>query len=465
MPKRSSKLTLIAVLLAFAGGVGVLTDQVCSYAVRVVGSGAGSPDATLVYAFAFSMMITFVLFAALPVLMIIAYRGLQGDLLHAQVMASLSLCALDDHQLQSRLREFEECNSLSAFLLPSVVNLLLLCFVWQSALLPSGIANLLARLATSEHTAISFSRIFSDAALHISPLTWALLGAYFYTLTLIIRRWMLSDLTTSLLWKINVRLAVTFILGMLLISISTSVAGGAAGFGPDIAALAFLVGIVPDLFLRWLSQQVKRLGGIDAQGGRLFAPSDLQSKIDGLSFWQVDRLAEEGIESVHDLAMKEIPSLLIKTRFDAPLLLNWVDRALLCTQVDDHLELFKRAHLYTGTDLMAAAGRENGIETLLRGLTDAAASIDHTRSSRAADRCALPVTAPMILNIMSGLANGPNLRHLTTYRANVNNADAAWRRPRRAASHRPERSPLAAVGDRSPPPDTAPIRPRAPARE
>jgi hypothetical protein len=48
-----------------------------------------------------------------------------------------------------------------------------------------------------------------------------------------------------------------------------------------------------------------------------------------MSFCQADRLAQEGIESIDDLAMQDIGSLLARTRFDSPLLLYRVDRALL----------------------------------------------------------------------------------------------------------------------------------------
>lgn len=421
MFRRNSRLNLGLALTAFVGMAGVVFDQVARQLVRIVITEPGSADAAVVYVFALLMMTLFLLLISLPVLMIIAYRGLRGDMLTAQVMASLALCALDDEQLQSRIREYQESNALAAFFLPSVLNLVTVFIVWQNALLPRGVDGLLARLGDSSQVPLSLAMVFAQAAVEISPLTWALLGAYFYALNLIIRRWMLSDLTTNVLWKINVRLVQTFILGMLLIAVGGG-AGVADGFGSYVAGLGFIIGIVPDLFLRWLGQQLKRLGGIDIRADGLFAPPDLQRKIEGMSFWQVDRLGEEGIESVYDLAMKEIPSLLIRTRFDVPLLLNWVDRALLCSLVDPHLECFKHAHLYTGTALMAAVARPHGMETLLRGLNGAAANGATETAAGGLDGATLTITEPMIDNIMSGLASGPNLRYLVNYQANANRA-------------------------------------------
>lgn len=421
-PKPTPRVALIVALFVFVGILIIITHETATYAVTLVSTQGAKASLALgmsrgdVYLFAFVLMLILALFTTLPLVMIIAYRGLQGNVLNAKVIANLSLCALDDEQLQQRFLEYESRNSLAALFLPATVNVLLLYLVWTSALLPTGIDGVLGQILNSGTVPLSTSVLFAKAAAQLTPLTWALLGAYFYSLSLMIRRWMLADLTSNVLWKINVRLVVTFILGMLLMSLSAGADGAAQGLGAYLAGLAFLIGIVPDLFLRWVSQQVKRLGGIDTEtAGQLFAPSDLQADIDGMSFWQCDRLAEEGIESIQDLALKEIPSLLIKTRFDPALLLNWVDRALLCMQVDQDLNLFKRAHCYTATDFMALVDHGAGVERLLRSLADAA-------TAPGGPPAASPITAAMIFNIMTGLANGPNLRHLTNYRTNVNGA-------------------------------------------
>jgi len=426
MSKPLSKLALIAALLAFVAGVAVITDSVASYAVALAGVRDAGADPDNVYRFSFMLMLVFILLTTLPLLMIIAYRGLQAGTLSAKVRASLSLCALDDSQVQERVLEYESSNSLGALFLPATVNLLLLYMVWDSAIFPCGVPGVIALMLTEPH-GFSLGLLFSRSAAQLTPLTWTLLGAYFYSVSLIMQRWMLADLTTNVIWKINVRLVVTFVLGLLLMSLASGPDRALHPFGASLAGLAFLTGIVPDLFLRWVSQQVQRLGGIDAEGdGRLFARSELQDKVDGLSFWQVDRLAEEGIESIQDLAMKDLPSLLIKTRFDPSLLFNWVDRALLCQQVDDDLERFKRAHCYTATDLMALVADGGGEDLLLRSLADAAPAAPAAGEGQSA---ATPLTAPIIANIIAGLANGPNLRYLTNYRANVNAGPAAVMAP------------------------------------
>ncbi len=420
MRKHSFKFGLVGALVGFLVVMVLLTDLLARHTVQMAQAAPGEADLAQTYVLAFLLMGVFVLFTTLPVLMIVAYRGLQGEMLSGQVQRSLSLCALDDAQLAARLAEYEERNGLPAFFLPAILNLVLTYVVWTCALMPHGIHSVLTMMGDSARTPVSFAMLLATSARAMTPLTWALLGAYFYGLTLIVRRWMLADLTTNVLWKINVRLVLTVILGSLLMALGAGAGGADEPLGQWAAAMGFMIGIVPDLFLRWIGQQLQRIGGIDAGASGLFAPSELQSKLDGMSFWQVDRLGEEGIESVHDLAMKEIPSLLIKTRFDPALLLNWVDRALLCTQVDSDLPLFKCAHLYTGTDLMAVLARPDGMQRLLAALRDGAANRAARGEARGRDGAPLSITEPMIRNIVSGLTDGPNLRHLSAYRRNVN---------------------------------------------
>lgn len=156
----------------------------------------------------------------------------------------LSLAGLRDSQLRARMLEYQQRNSFSAFFLPMLVNTLLLLVLWATTLLPHGIAGMLDYLSSGGTlkvaVAFMFPRIAADAAL----VNWALLGAYFYGLLLLIRRWMQSDLTTGVIWKLNVRFVIAFLLGLLL---TRMVSGGgtvSAELGPWTMLLAFSIGIV-----------------------------------------------------------------------------------------------------------------------------------------------------------------------------------------------------------------------------
>lgn len=353
----------------------------------------------------------------------VGYRGLQGDQLTLKVADDLASCGLRERQLHSRMQDYQDRNSFSAFLLPMVVNLVLLVIFWATTLLPHGISGMLDYLNDGGTLKISIAAMFPRIAADAAPTVWALLGAYFYVVTVIVRRWMQSDLTTSVIWKLDVRLVVTFILGLLLTHLAAGPERDLTAIGPYAAACAFTVGIVPDVFLRWTSQQLKRLGNVDSDlDGRLFAPSDLQRKIRGMSFWQVDRLADEGIESVQDLAMKDIPTLLITMRFDTPLLLSWVDRALLCDQVGELLPIFQRAFVNSATAFMSRAEAGGNIDALLRALASAENALRPADTlSGATGAGAEPgITTEQLANMLCGLRHGPNPGHLQVYWSRVN---------------------------------------------
>lgn len=118
---------------------------------------------------------------------------------------------------------------------------------------------------------------------------------------------------------------------------------------PALLALCFIAGIIPDVALN-LIQKSARVGF-----GRLPFVSYNHiplAKIQGLNLWHQARLAEEGIDSVQNLAMSDIISLIVNTRLGLMRLLHWVDQALLCIHVgQENLEKFRKAGIYTATDL------------------------------------------------------------------------------------------------------------------
>ena len=111
-----------------------------------------------------------------------------------------------------------------------------------------------------------------------APISWAFLGAYFYAIAVLFRRWQRSDLTAGTLWKLTARFAIVFILGLLLTKIAPTedtlitpslafpwTEGGLDLRSIDhtwaggIALSAFIIGIVPDGFLNriYLSDGVR----------------------------------------------------------------------------------------------------------------------------------------------------------------------------------------------------------------
>lgn len=354
--------------------------------------------------------------ASLPAVLILNYKAAWQSTLEATLTEDLWLCGIEDRQLDKRLSEFRQRNSFSAFVWPAVYILLVSFVFWGTIFAPRGLTGLSMSLAPyipeGGYHFPTIAGFIDYASQNLSAVSWAFLGAYFYGLTALLYRWAKPDLTAGFIWKINVRFAVVIVVGLL-------IEGVLDGTAPYIPYVAFLAGIVPDIVLRWLGERFGQLINITGSNlsltERLFKPPELQEQIDGLSYWQVDRLSEEDIVSVTDLATKEtIPSLLIRTSFDTPRLLHWVDQALLCSVLCDNDGIFKAAHIFTASDLLGLH-EEFGVEGILVSLNDAKS----LAGSENASRMMVPTEA-MLTNVIFALShNRPNLPYIREYWANT----------------------------------------------
>jgi len=151
---------------------------------------------------------------------------------------------------------------------------------------------------------------------------------------------------------------------------------------------------------------------IDFKFSKVFSSSDLQQNIDRLSFWQADRLLEEDIENTQDLATKEIPGLLIRTRLGTQRILQWVDQALLCSQIEhpEQIQLLKQAGIHTACDLLDI------YRTKDKGLPHIMQSLEPLQPS---DNKPLMITPFMLENVIIALERGPNLPYIRTYWENT----------------------------------------------
>lgn len=385
-------------------------------------------DLTL-FCFAYSLL--FNLLVTLPLLMVVGYRGIQGAMVAEKVRTSLTLCGLPDLKVKEKLREYAEHNGFQAFLLPMAVNLVFMVLLWGMALLPRGVEGMVEYLRDNGKLKIAVDIVMLHVSTDAVAETWIFFGAYFYAITTLVRRWMQCDLTTNVLWKLNVRFAVSLLLGFLFTALFKEVESNRGQPETWVLGFAFLTGLVPDMFLRWLTGQVKRVGKVnDETVEALFTPSTLQKKISGMSFWQTDRLAEEGVESVQDLAMKEIPDLLIHTRFDPALIFDWVDRALLWNQVGKSTVWLEAAGIRSASQLVRLARRDDGVKGILKAIGDAREMArpvplpekpgEKITSRKSSGLQTIPLlTREMLENVVSGLENGPNLRYICNYWAKV----------------------------------------------
>lgn len=182
---------------------------------------------------------------------------------------------------------------------------------------------------------------------------FAFLGAYFYVLQMLVRRYFQNDLKTDAYINATMRIIIVILLVwivdlLLFKNLNSSLAPR--------AALAFAIGVFP--YLGW--QVLQALIKIPVQ----IAIPTLQRKrplenLDGLGIWYESRLLEEGIEDMENLATANLVDVVLNTRIPVDRLIDWVDQSLLYLHLgrikdeggeEDHSKL-RRFGIRTATDL------------------------------------------------------------------------------------------------------------------
>jgi hypothetical protein len=174
---------------------------------------------------------------------------------------------------------------------------------------------------------------------HPTPLHFAFLGAYFFSLQMLFRRYVLRDLRPSAYMAISIRIILATI-GTWVVT-ATAQPMGLMGLklGEDSSGLlvvGFVIGVFPPVVWQFAQSAFKRIGA------GFFLPS-LKSQLpisdlDGLTVWHEARLEEEGIENIPNMAMADIVELMVQTRLPPEQIIDWVDQAILYTNLGPQSE-------------------------------------------------------------------------------------------------------------------------------
>lgn len=329
----------------------------------------------------------------LPIFMVTSYTQVQVKEIEEKIRTTLNLGKYSERtghdrrhlekDYKDKLDTFKMRNAFGAFVWPLVIMTIALGLHFLVLFMPRGLEatyNALivggpVRYSSGEIPRFIFSPdIYLNFLITFStPITWAFLGAYFYGITTLTRRWMRTDLTVGFFWRLTARMVIILVIGLLLMliwpllgseqnstqSVSVYSLGGLlrlSGVETNRALMvvAFLAGIAPDIVLDWIIRRFQSLVDLNVKG--VFSPSDVHKKIDGLNFWKADRLFEQGIESVRDLAKRDLTDLLINTRYDSQQLIDWVDQAVLVCEVDEKnlisMDCFRAVGVNTASDLL-----------------------------------------------------------------------------------------------------------------
>ena len=222
---------------------------------------------------------------------------------------------------------------------PILLATVTLAFGWIIALMPVGSAG-------AVETAGDINRLFTPQE---NAVSFGFLGAYFFAINLVFRRYARGDLRPKAYSTITVRVIVAVILGWLIQLIQPQPIAMALLF-------AFFVGIVPETFLTFLQE---------AYRGRQVAriASRLEEKLplhllEGIDLYDRARLLDEGVANIEGLAHHDLIDLLLETRIPAARLVDWVDQAILFLHVSD-----QESSNNNGNDETLVALRQLGIRT------------------------------------------------------------------------------------------------------
>lgn len=188
-----------------------------------------------------------------------------------------------------------------------------------------------------------------------SPVTLAFLGAYFFSLQMLFRRYVLKDLHGSAYVAVAMRIILAVIAVWVLVVVNDTVLLLSDG---QLLVVGFVLGVFPRVVWQIIQSIFKRITRITLPSMR----SDLPlGDLDGLTVWHESRLEEEDIENVPNMASADLVELMLSTRLAAEQIIDWADQAILYTQLgpqpkDHNVRQQLRAHgIRTATSLLAAS--------------------------------------------------------------------------------------------------------------
>ncbi|HEX2029515.1 MAG TPA: hypothetical protein VHF25_16115 [Nitriliruptorales bacterium] len=156
-------------------------------------------------------------------------------------------------------------------------------------------------------------------------LVFAFLGAYLFSIQMLVRRFFQGDLRSSAYAHVIVRLVTALLLIPVLQRVPVL----------NEPLIAFAVGAFPVVGLQALMQMAARPLRVAVPSLR---PSYPLHHLDGLTVWYEVRLLEEGIEDMQNLTTANLVDIILHTRVPVGRLVEWVDQAYLYTRLPPKTE-------------------------------------------------------------------------------------------------------------------------------
>jgi len=200
--------------------------------------------------------------------------------------------------------------TLSTATVPVMLSTVLIALGWLITLPPGEVAR---------GGTIWLAALQLDA----SPVTFAFLGAYFFSLQLLFRRYVLRDLGGSAYVAVSIRIILA-VIGIWVVAPISHLEDY------QLLVAGFVFGVFPRVIWQIVSSVFKKVAGIVVPSMVSQLPV---SDLDGLTVWHEARLEEEDIENIPNMATADLVELLLNTRFPPERIIDWTDQAILYTQL------------------------------------------------------------------------------------------------------------------------------------
>lgn len=160
---------------------------------------------------------------------------------------------------------------------------------------------------------------------NVTAVTAAFMGAYFFSIQMLFRRYVRGDLRGSAYIAVTVRVVLAVVGIWTLQAVATALSWKQ---GYELILAGFAVGVFP--FVAWQIIRAAACRMFRTQLPTLDSRLPLDN-LDGITVWHQARLEEEDVENVPNMATVDVVDLLVNTRFPAGRIVDWVDQALLLT--------------------------------------------------------------------------------------------------------------------------------------
>lgn len=224
---------------------------------------------------------------------------------------------------------------------------------------------------------------------HGSPVVFAFLGAYTFTLLALFRSYVRSDLRPKSYMHAAVRIVIAMVFAWVLAALFQELptdltTDGSAG----LLVTSFIVGFVPETLLVRLQELARTFAKSRVDG---FVERQPLTKLVGIDIYDRARLLEEGVGNIEGLAHHDLPELMLQTRIPVGRIVDWADQAILYLHVvaldeasqgepaeegnrpvesERHLRRLQGYGINTATDLLCAREKLGGSPAFLRLLDD-----------------------------------------------------------------------------------------------